>query len=156
MAIYNTPSRDHIMLKSFLIIVGITFFSLNAQADKATDKVAIEAAVNDYFQGQGEASQARLFRAFAADHATMVGVVKDDNGKEVIKSWKDMNSVLNKWAANENPVGGDRDGEILSLDIVDDRLAVVLFRSTNRFYDALTLTKINNEWKIIGKSYVLQ
>lgn len=156
MAIYNTPSRDHIMLKSFLIIVGITFFSLNAQADKATDKVAIEAAVNDYFQGQGEASQARLFRAFAADHATMVGVVKDDNDKEVIKSWKDMNSVLNKWAANENPVGGDRDGEILSLDIVDDRLAVVLFRSTNRFYDALTLTKINNEWKIIGKSYVLQ
>ena len=144
------------MLKSFLIIVGITFFSLNAQADKATDKVAIEAAVNDYFQGQGEASQARLFRAFAADHATMVGVVKDDNGKEIIKSWKDMNSVLNKWAANENPVGGDRDGEILSLDIVDDRLAVVLFRSTNRFYDALTLTKINNEWKIIGKSYVLQ
>ena len=156
MAIYNTPSRDHIMLKSFLILVGITFFSLNAQADKATDKVAIEAAVNDYFQGQGEASQARLFRAFAADHATMVGVVKDDNGKEVIKSWKDMNSVLNKWAANEKPVGGDRDGEILSLDIVDDRLAVVLFRSTNRFYDALTLTKINNEWKIIGKSYVLQ
>ncbi|MEL0658491.1 nuclear transport factor 2 family protein [Psychromonas arctica] len=144
------------MLKSFLIIVGITFFSLNVQADKATDKVAIEAAVNDYFQGQGEASQTRLFRAFAADHATMVGVVKDDNGKEIIKSWKDMNSVLNKWAANENPVGGDRDGEILSLDIVDDRLAVVLFRSTNRFYDALTLTKINNEWKIIGKSYVLQ
>ena len=121
------------MLKSFLIIVGITFFSLNVQADKATDKVAIEAAVNDYFQGQGEASQTRLFRAFAADHATMVGVVKDDNGKEIIKSWKDMNSVLNKWAANENPVGGDRDGEILSLDIVDDRLAVVLFRSTNRF-----------------------
>ena len=144
------------MLKSFLIIVGITFFSLNVQADKAADKVAIEAAVNDYFQGQGEASQTRLFRAFAADHATMVGVVKDDNGKEIIKSWKDMNSVLNKWAANENPVGGDRDGEILSLDIVDDRLAVVLFRSTNRFYDALTLTKINNEWKIIGKSYVLQ
>ena len=144
------------MLKSFLIIVGITFFSFNVQADKATDKVAIETAVNDYFQGQGEASQTRLFRAFAADHATMVGVVKDDNGKEIIKSWKDMNSVLNKWAANENPVGGDRDGEILSLDIVDDRLAVVLFRSTNRFYDALTLTKINNEWKIIGKSYVLQ
>ena len=144
------------MLKSFLIIVGITFFSLSAQADKATDKVAIEAAVNDYFQGQGEASEERLFRAFAADHATMVGVVKDDDGKEIIKSWKDMNSVLNKWATNEAPVGGNRDGEILSLDIVDERLAVVLFRSTNRFYDALTLTKINNEWKIIGKSYVLQ
>ena len=144
------------MLKSFLIIIGITFFSLNAQADKAADKVAIEAAVNDYFQGQGEASKSRLFHAFSADHATMVGVVKDDSGKEIIKSWKDMNSVLNKWASNKKPVGGNRDGEILSLNIVDDRLAVVLFRSTNRFYDALTLTKFNNEWKIIAKAYVLQ
>jgi len=86
----------------------------------------------------------------------MVGVVKDDNGNEIIKSWKEMNSVLNKWAANKNPVSGDRDGEILSMNIVDDRLAVVLFRSTTRFYDALTLAKLNNEWKIIGKSYVLQ
>jgi len=144
------------MFKSFFIIVGITFFSLNVQADKATDTIAIEAAVNDYFQGQGEANKERLFRAFAADNATMVGVVKDDNGKEIIKSWKDMNSVLNKWAANENPAGGNLDGEILSLDIVDERLAVVLFRSTNRFYDALTLAKVNHEWKIIGKSYVLQ
>jgi len=144
------------MLKSILIIMSMTFFSLNAQAEKATDKVAIEVAVNDYFQGQGEASQTRLFRAFAADHATMVGVVKDDNGKEIIKSWKDMSSVLNKWASNKKPVGGNRDGEIISMNIVDDRLAVVLFRSTTRFYDALTLAKLNNEWKIIGKSYILQ
>jgi len=144
------------MLKSFLIVIGITFFSFNAHADKASDKVAIEAAVNDYFQGQGEASKTRLFSAFAADNATMVGVVKDDAGKEVIKSWKDMNSVLNRWASNENPVGGDRDGEILSLDIVDGRLAVVLFRATTRFYDALTLAKVDGQWKIIGKSYILQ
>lgn len=144
------------MLKSFLIIASITLFSLSAQADKASDKVAIEAAVADYFQGQGEASKTRLFRAFSADHATMVGVVKDDEGKEVIKSWKDMTSVLNKWASNKKPVGGNRDGEIISMNVVDDRLAVVLFRATNRFYDALTLSKINNEWKIIGKAYVLQ
>ena len=148
--------REYIMFKSLLIIVGITFFSLSAHADKASDKVAIEAAVYDYFQGQGEASKTRLFRAFSADNATMVGVVKDDNGKEIIKSWKDMNSVLNKWAANKKPVGGNRDGEILSLNVVDDRLAVVLFRAENRFYDALTLAKLNNEWKIIGKSYILQ
>jgi len=144
------------MLRKFLIVIGMTFFSLTTQAETTADKVAIEAAVNDYFQGQGEASEQRLFRAFAADHATMVGVVKDDNGNEIIKSWKDMNSVLNKWAANKNPVGGDRDGEIISMNIVDGRLAVVLFRSTTRFYDALTLAKLNNEWKIIGKSYVLQ
>jgi hypothetical protein len=152
------------MFKSFLIVIAAALFSLNAHADKAAteatvkeaDKVAIEAAVNDYFQGQGEASKERLFRGFVAEHATMVGVVKDDEGKEVVKSWKDMTSVLNKWASNKKPVGGNRDGEILSLNVVDDRLAVVLFRSTTRFYDALTLTKVDKEWKIIGKSYILQ
>jgi len=144
------------MLKSFLIVMSITFFSMSAHADEASDKLAINDAVSDYFQGQGEASKERLFRAFAAEHATMVGVVKDEEGKETIKSWKDMTSVLNKWAANENPVGGNRDGEVLSMNIVDGRLAVVLFRASDRFYDALTLSKIDNEWKIIGKSYILQ
>lgn len=136
--------------------MSVTFFSLSAHADEASDKLAINTAVSDYFQGQGEASKERLFRAFSAEHATMVGVVKDAEGKEVIKSWKDMTSVLNKWAANENPVGANRDGEVLSMNIVDGRLAVVLFRASDRFYDALTLSKLDNEWKIIGKSYILQ
>ena len=41
------------------------------------------------------------------------------------------------------------------MNVVDDRLAVVLFRSTTRFYDALTLAKVNNEWKIIGYEILL-
>ncbi len=120
------------------------------------DKAAIKTAVFDYFHGQGEASAERLFRAFEAEHATMVGVTKGDNGSESVRSWKDMTSVLNNWAANENPPGGDRDGEIISMNMVDDRLAVVLFRSADRFYDALTLGKVNGEWKIIAKAFVLQ
>jgi len=148
--------KESFMLKSLLVIISVTFLSFSALADQASDKVAIKAAVNDYFQGQGEASKERLFRAFAADHATMVGVVKNDEGKDVIKSYKDMTSVLNQWASNKNPAGGNLDGEIISMNIVDDRLAVVLFRSTNRFYDALTLAKLDNEWKIVAKAYILQ
>lgn len=120
------------------------------------DKAAIKAAVFDYFHGQGEASAERLFRAFEAEHATMVGVTKGENGSESVRSWKDMTGVLNNWAANENPPGGNRDGEIISMNMVDDRLAVVLFRSADRFYDALTLGKVNGEWKIIAKAFVLQ
>lgn len=127
-----------------------------ATADETADRKAIKAAVFDYFHGQGEASAERLFRAFEADHATMVGVGRDDNGRETVQSWKDMNEVLTRWAANENPPGGDRDGEILSMNVVDGRLAVVLFRSVDRFYDALTLAKVEGQWKILGKAWVLQ
>lgn len=125
-------------------------------AGGTTDRAAIEAAVFDYFHGQGEASAERLFRAFAADHATMVGVAENDEGIETVRSWKDMNAVLSGWAANDNPPGGDRDGEILSLDMVDERLAVVLFRYDDRFYDALTLAKVDGAWKIVAKAFVRQ
>ncbi len=123
---------------------------------KSEDKAAIEAAVFDYFHGQGEASRERLFRAFDADNSSMVGVTRGEDGSETVRSWKDMSEVLSNWAANENPPGGNRDGEILSMDVVDDRIAVVMFRSADRFYDALTLGKVNGEWKIIAKAFILQ
>ena len=144
------------MLKKTLILISISLLSFAAHADDASDKAAIEAAVFDYFHGQGEASEERLFRAFAAEHTTMVGITKGDDGKENIRSWKDMSSVLKSWASNNNPAGGARDGEIISMNMVDGRLAVVLFRSTDRFFDALTLSKVNDEWKIVGKAFVLQ
>lgn len=139
------------IIAAFLVSLSPAF----AEAGDA-DKSAIKAAVMDYFHGQGEASEERLFRAFAAEHASMVGVVKNDDGDEMIRSWKDMGQVLSNWAANENPPGGDRDGEILDMHVVDGRIATVLFRSTDRFYDALTLAKVDGEWKIIAKAFVLQ
>lgn len=144
------------MIRLLIAVALLAGLPAAATADDAADKAAIEAAVWDYFHGQGEASAERLFRAFDADNSTMVGVRRGDDGKDSVSSWKDMNAVLGRWAANENPPGGDRDGEILSMNMVDGRLAVVLFRSVDRFYDALTLAKVEGEWKIIGKAFVLQ
>lgn len=144
------------MKKIMILLTMLAGFAAPALADNGEDKEAIRVAVFDYFHGQGEASRERLFRAFDADNSSMVGVVRADEGGEAVRSWKDMNEVLSRWAANENPPGGDRDGEIISMNMVDDRLAVVLFRSADRFYDALTLGKVNDDWKIIAKAFVLQ
>ncbi len=145
------------MSKKLLILMLLAGFSpLTALADGHEHKKAIKAAVFDYFHGQGEASAERLNRAFAADKATMVGVTRDDAGRETIRAWKDMTEVLANWSANENPPGTERKGEIISMDIVDDRIAVVMFKSADRFYDALTLVYIDDEWKIIQKAFVLQ
>ena len=144
-----------VLLAAMMASIAFAHAGHKTDGDKG-DKAAIKAAVYDYFHGQGEASEERLFRAFAAEHASMVGVVQNDDGEEALRSWKDMSDVLSRWAGNDNPPGGDRDGEILDMHITDGRIATVVFRSTDRFYDALTLAKIDGEWKIIAKAFVLQ
>lgn len=139
-----------------IVIAALLSISVPAFADTKEDKEAIKVAVFDYFHGQGEGSRERLFRAFNAEHAAMVGVVRSDDGEESVRSWKDMTDVLANWSARPNPNGGNRDGEIISMNMVDDRLAVVLFRSTDRFYDALTLGKVDGQWQILTKAFVLQ
>ncbi len=154
------PTTDHNegieKMKILKTLILACVLAVPAAAESSKDKAAITAAVFDYFHGQGEASRERLFRAFDADNATMVGVTRGEGGKDAVRSWKDMNEVLSSWAANENPAGGNRDGGIISMNMVDDRLAVVLFRSADRFYDALTLGKVNGQWKIIAKAFILQ
>ena len=127
-----------------------------AKADpiSATDKTAISAAVMDYFEGQGEASFERLDRAFN-DNASMFGVAKNDAGEAYLRVWPDMNEVIKRWGANDNPPG-ERDGEILHMNVVDGRIATVQFRSADRFYDALTLVKIDGQWQIAAKVFVRQ
>lgn len=144
------------MTKLLVLIAALLFIPAAAFADDAADKAAIEAAVLDYFHGQGEGSIERLNRAFDADNATMVGVMRNDDGSEAVKSWKDMNEVLANWSKEPNPGAPERDGEILNVYVADGRIATVVFRSTDRFYDALTLAKVGGEWKIIAKAFVRQ
>lgn len=119
------------------------------------DIAAIEAVVLDYFDGQGEASLERLQRAFHPD-ASMFGVMTNDEGESYLRVWPKMSEVIENWAANENPPGAGRDGEVMSIDVVDERLAVVTFRYSDRFYDAFTMVKLDGEWKIAAKTFVRQ
>jgi len=119
------------------------------------DKTQIEAAVMDYFEGQGQGSLERLDRAFN-DNAAMFGVVTDETGNSGLKVWTDMNDVVKNWSKNPNPDSPERDSEIYDIHVTDDRIATVHFRSTDRFYDVLTLVKIDNRWEIASKVFVRQ
>jgi hypothetical protein len=117
---------------------------------------AIRDVVFDYFHGQGEASAERLNSAFLADKAVMIAVLPAEGGGETVTTYTDMPEVLGRWAANPNPPGGARDGAVLDIHITDQRIATVHFRSTDRFYDVLTLVKIDGQWRIVSKVFVRQ
>lgn len=119
------------------------------------DIAAIEAVVLDYFDGQGEASLERLQRAFHPD-ASMFGVMTNELGESYLRVWPKMSDVIENWAANENPPGAGRDGEVLSIEIIDERLAVATFRYADRFYDAFTMVKLDGQWKIAAKTFIRQ
>lgn len=121
----------------------------------AADRAAIEEVVYDYFHGQGEASAERMNRAFAAEHAVMIGGFHAAEG-DTLRTSRDMREVIARWAANPNPPGGARDSAVMDLEVVDGRIATVMFRSADQFYDALTLIKVNGEWKIVSKVFVRQ
>ncbi|MEO1553839.1 MAG: nuclear transport factor 2 family protein [Pseudomonadota bacterium] len=116
---------------------------------------AIEAVLLDYFDGQGEASLERLQNAFHPN-SSMFGVVTNDDGESDLRVWPKMYDVIDGWAQNENPPGAGRDGEVMSIEIVDGRLAVATFRYSDRFFDAFSLVKIDGEWKIAAKTFIRQ
>jgi hypothetical protein len=123
---------------------------------ESEDEAGVRAAVFDYFNGQTVASAEQLNRAFVADNATMVGMMRAQDGTESLRTWRDMNEVITNWSANPNPSAAARDGEILDMHIVDGRIATVIFRSTTQFYDALTLFKIDGQWRIVAKAFIRQ
>ncbi|MGF1543729.1 MAG: nuclear transport factor 2 family protein [Parvularculaceae bacterium] len=140
--------------KNLLAVSALCLAPLAAHADDAADRAAIEAVVQAYFDGIGAADAARLDKAFAAENAAMVGLVKTRDGGSELKSWKDMSAVVANWAANEGPEGAGRDGEILQMTVTDERIAMVMFRYKDEYYDALTLLKVDGAWKIATKTFV--
>jgi len=49
-----------------------------------------------------------------------------------------------------------KDYEILSINAVDERMAVVLFKFNSSVYDAMTLVKVDGKWQIAAKVYIKQ
>lgn len=139
-------------LSAFAVLVVATALSVPALAQDSADDQAVRAAVFDYFEGQGERSQERLERAFHND-ARMVFTAEGDDGEPELRSLH-MEEVIPNWAQGE-PVTG-REGQILSLDVVDGRMASVIFDSDGRFLDQLTLLKIGPDWKIVSKVFIRQ
>lgn len=144
------------MVRAFVLICALVFASAASADDRPTsdtDRTAIEAAIHDYFDGIGGADAERLNRAFAARNATMVGLFINEDGNHELTTARDMEKTLWRWASNNEPEGTGRDGEILDMSVVDGKIAMVMFRYKDEYYDVLSLLKIDGLWKIVSKTF---
>ncbi len=116
------------------------------------ERAAVEARLLDYFQGLKTADRERLERAFAEEVAVMLSATPSDGGFKR----REISELIERWSSNPNPPGMSEDYEILSIEIVDGRLATVTFRFTDRYYDAFLLIKHEGEWQIVTKAFIEQ
>ncbi len=125
-------------------------------APTPSERAGIEAAIQDYLVGIATPDRERLERAFNSEHATMVRAVRNDEGVIEVSTFKDMSAVLDEWGAREDPPRGALDSEVLSIEVIDGRLALVSLRYWNTVYDALILARVGARWEIVAKAYTDQ
>lgn len=121
-----------------------------------TDEAAIRAVIYDQYLGGQKRSDVEAIRASLHPDSVMMIPQKDDQGRSVLTITDDMHSEVEQWA---NPGLPDLDiakFPILSITAADNRIAQVILKAEDRVYDAITLTKIDGEWIIASKVYILQ
>lgn len=109
----------------------------------------------EYIGGQIVGSSEMIQAAFHKD-MVMMFPDHDANGESYLQLWADMHALAEEWAQTPHPEYDVVSFRILSLDVVDDRLATVLFEVEDRVYEALTLVKAEGKWTIVSKVFIEQ
>ncbi len=166
----NSKSARHISqfcLAAFLFIApgcnegsGGTAFrseSINPLVKASETSIAeIKSVIFDqYLLGQKMQSAETIQKAFSPD-SVMLYSYKDEAENYRLEQSLEMHDTAKEWAEQSSPDLDLSKFEILSLDIVDDRIAVATLKVEERVFDALTLVKEGDEWKIASKVYILQ
>lgn len=109
----------------------------------------------NYLGGQIIGSAAIIQSAFDKNAVMLRG---NNNSKDKVKltRWLDMHSLVAEWAKVPNPNLNIDDVELLSLDVIDERLATAQIRMQNRVYEVLNLVKVDGNWLIASKVYIVQ
>lgn len=120
------------------------------------DQTAIRSVLYDHYLGGQKQQSAEIIQsAFHKDSVMMMPVV-DDTGKSALKKWLDMHKEVEGWASPGNPSLDFENFEVLSMSIIDQRMAQVMFKYNDTVFDAITLVKIQGEWVIAAKVFIPQ
>lgn len=135
-------------------------FSLSAQ-EKSTDLQQVKTTIENYFEGYIYRDITKLRQAFDTKNGAMKVVIKTKDGLESSENefFKDL---IPKWAARERLSQNSLENctlEILNIDLVEGKMGTAKISlklgTDDTFVDILSLQKINKEWKITNKIFVV-
>lgn len=142
------------MLKSVCgaILFALTLTSAPAAAESEfkNDEQAVTERVMDYFWARQNGDQERAERAFDTENGHLKWVGQAD-GTETLNTM-----TLSDFAARmTKPLDGENVGRIVSMDVVDSKMAWVKFsliaEDGGEFVDYLLLYKRNGNWSVVNK-----
>ena len=138
----------------FMIFVLFAPLFANAQAKTSNEYQAVINAAYKYFEGAANGDQALLMASFDTEFGDVKMIRKDkEQNSEVIRNvpMKEFAGFFTK------PTTETWQAEILSVDIVDNQMAMVKmdFKTAKTHYiDYLVMYKRNDQWRIINKTFV--
>ena len=112
---------------------------------------AISQVAMDYFNGMANGDLDLMAKAFDMEYGDIKYMIPDENTKKTIIRHIHFSEFVNVF---KNLSNMPWTGKILSVDVVDDRMAMVKFslKTEKRDYvDYLALYKRNGNWRIVNK-----
>lgn len=133
------------------VIAGVGSI-IYAGTGTSADYASVHTVINSYFEGARTATSAPFEKAWELENGRMVFVRRKDGVDGVVSV--PIRDAIKRWTSRP---ADESWGKVLSIDIVDGRMAVAKVEMLYRghiYIDLLSLYKINGDWKIVNKLFV--
>jgi len=144
-----------------VVVVGAAVFCLLVSVaafhfDESDAEKEIRETIGLYFKGAETISPEYFEQAFALGVADMTYVRRDrETGTEVVQRVP-IEDAIKGWTSGE---AGETWGKITDITVLDNRLAHVtldILWSGNVYTDVMAMYRVNDEWKIVNKTFVVK
>lgn len=140
------------MFRVILVLTTLFVASQSSIAQTSEDS-QIKETIQAYIDGFNKRDRRLLEEAFAVENAHMKSISTTENGEDRVRVTK-----IQDWIEKATAEGANRNAKvkILSITMVNDRIANVFLDFDGALFDMMLVAKIDNRWKILNKVSIYQ
>ena len=148
------------MIKSYLFPIALMICISLAAQNQSNEINAITETIENYFYGYLHGDSDKLYRAFDSENGAMKVISTAEDGNETADNmyFKDL---ITRWTSREKfsqEILNNSSLDIVEIDEVNGKIASARIRmkvGETVYIDILSLQKINQQWKITNKIFVV-